>query len=194
LTAAFQQGLPTPPSNCSRASEARLPGSPADYGLPFRPPRPLSVRQTTFPFVLDRERPIASPVLPASPASELCSPCESVRARRVAPVARPLLDSFPLQRPTHSSSESSDPPRRTRRRTRNPLFPRRPPACASDHRLNAHPKANAQAQTGDPQDRSPRCQVQLRVEERSAARQLPGPFPCGVGPDRAASRRRLLLP
>jgi hypothetical protein len=52
---------------------AQLPGSPVDYGLPFRDPQ-----LARFPFTLGPARYHPFPV--ASPTSELCSPCESVRS------------------------------------------------------------------------------------------------------------------
>ena len=62
----------------------QLPGSPVDYGIPFHRPLGLASR---FPWV-----PLGTHSFPvASPTSELCSPCESVRSAPANRERRPLL-------------------------------------------------------------------------------------------------------
>jgi hypothetical protein len=66
-----------------RANATQLPGSPDGYGFPFR------TLHRCFPVPL---RPVRCSLSPAaSPASELSSPCESVRFEPVARHRRPLL-------------------------------------------------------------------------------------------------------
>ena len=94
----------SPPVSPTPTLSAQLPGSPSDYELPFHEPKPASRSPWT-----DERGPSVSP---ASPASKLSSPCESVRVfpgsprfdGRCSPGFHPLQSSL-------SDLGASDPPR-----------------------------------------------------------------------------------
>jgi len=113
-------------------THAQLPGFPDDYELPFH-----ASRRRPFPVALDPSYG-THPVPLASPTSEPCSSCESVRADPScpAPTADPLLV-FRLSR--DFSSHASDP--RTRPDHEGLNMPLRPKAPGHDPRDLAAPHA-----------------------------------------------------
>jgi hypothetical protein len=140
---------------------------------------------TNFPFALDRERRQCIARFVSFTRFGALIPLR-IRSRTPSRPGRAAVARFVSPSETHSLElEVLDPPAPL---PKDRLESRRSAADRPDTISRA--ATPTLARTRDAKDRSPSRREQLCAEARSAARQLPGPF----GPDRATSRRRLLLP
>jgi hypothetical protein len=157
----------SPPASTDAHAFTRLPGLPRRLWLPFPRTRRHASRSTWGPSM-------DAPFRQLHLLRSLDPPASPFAQARVAPDPRPLLSwvSAPLKRSP------------TKPRSLGPARPRGP---------NTHPHPKDRAR--DPKDRWPPEPGETRPTPRvSASRRPRRQTPTRCGPDRTASRRRLLLP